>query len=47
MASEKLLSSTGSSNLVLCDDLERWDWVGVVGVGEGGSREREHMYNYD
>ena len=29
IASGNLLHDTGSSNLVLCDNLERWDGVGV------------------
>ena len=34
-----MLNDTGSSNLVLCDNLEGWD-----GVGRGGRFEREGTY---
>ena len=37
IASGSLLYDTGSSNSVLCDNLEGW---------EGGFREKRHMYTY-
>ena len=36
-----MLYDAGSSNLVLCDNLEGWD-----GVGGGGRFEREGTYVY-
>ena len=37
-----LLYNTGSSNLVLCDNLEGWDGMG----GVGGRYKREGTYIY-
>ena len=39
IASGNLLYDTGSSNSVLCDNLEGWD-------GVGGFRRRGHKYTY-
>ena len=43
IASGDLLYDTGSSNLVLCDNLEEWDGGGKR---EGGSGGRGHVYTY-
>ena len=42
-ATGNLLYSTGSSFLVLCDDLDGWDGVGVW---QGGLRGRVCVYVY-
>ena len=41
IASGTLLYDAGSSNLVLCDNLEGW---GGVGDGEGFRREESYVY---
>ena len=48
MACGNLLCDAGTSNPVLCDNLEGWDGVGGGReVQEGGSGGRGHMNIYD
>ena len=46
IASGNLLSDTGSSNLVLCDNLEGWDRVGSWREVQQGRDTHTHPYTH-